>query len=199
MIADEIQTGLGRTGRLFAVDHEDVTPDIMTLAKALGGGVMPIGALIARPALWQEFQRQPYIHSSTFGGNPLACRAAVATLEVIADEHLADRAAATGAYFLERLDAVRRRHPSVVRDVRGRGLMLGIEFTHSDYALMTAAEAGHRGVITFYTLNNPGVIRVEPPLSITPDLIDRAAAGLDGAIAEAARVLAPVRGAPDGA
>ena len=199
MIADEIQTGLGRTGRLFAVDHEDVTPDIMTLAKALGGGVMPIGALIARPALWQEFQRQPYIHSSTFGGNPLACRAAVATLEVIADEHLADRAAATGAYFLERLDAVRRRHPSVVRDVRGRGLMLGIEFTHSDYALMTAAEAGHRGVITFYTLNNPGVIRVEPPLSITPDLIDRAAAGLDGAIEEAARVLAPVRGAPDGA
>ena len=199
MIADEIQTGLGRTGRLFAVDHEDVTPDIMTLAKALGGGVMPIGALIARPALWQEFQRQPYIHSSTFGGNPLACCAAVATLEVIADEHLADRAAATGAYFLERLDAVRRRHPSVVRDVRGRGLMLGIEFTHSDYALMAAAEAGHRGVITFYTLNNPGVIRVEPPLSITPDLIDRAAAGLDGAIEEAARVLAPVRGAPDGA
>jgi putrescine aminotransferase len=87
----------------------------------------------------------------------------------------------------------------VVRDVRGRGLMLGVEFTHSDYALMTAAEAGHRGVITFYTLNNPGVIRIEPPLSITPELIDRATTALDGAIAEAWHVLAPVRGASDGA
>ena len=199
MIADEIQTGLGRTGRMFAVDHEAVTPDIMTLAKALGGGVMPIGAFVARPALWDEFQRQPYIHSTTFGGNPLACRAAIATLAVLEDERLADRAAAMGARFLEGLAELRRRHPTVVRDVRGRGLMLGIEFTHSDYALMTAAEAGHRGVITFYTLNNPGVIRVEPPLTITPELIDRAVEGLDGAIAEASRVLAPVRAAVDGA
>ena len=91
LIADEIQTGLGRTGRMFAVDHEAVTPDIMTVAKALGGGVMPIGAFIARPALWQEFQRQPYIHSTTFGGNPLACRAAIATLAVLDEERLAGR------------------------------------------------------------------------------------------------------------
>ena len=104
-----------------------------------------------------------------------------------------------GRYFFEGLTELQRRHPSVVRDVRGRGLMLGMEFTHSDYALMTAAEAGHRGVITFYTLNNPEVIRIEPPLTITPELIDRAVAGLDGAIAEASRVLAPVRAAADGA
>ena len=195
LIADEIQTGLGRTGRLFAVEHEQVTPDIMTLAKALGGGVMPIGAFVARPHLWERLRQDPYIHSSTFGGNPLACRAAMATLEVVAEERLAERAEELGAYFLTRLREIEARHPRVIKAVRGRGLMLGIEFTHRDYALMTSAEAGHRGVITFYTLNNPRVIRIEPPLIITLELIDRAVQGIDGAVAEAERLLGQVQGA----
>ncbi|HVI84821.1 MAG TPA: aminotransferase class III-fold pyridoxal phosphate-dependent enzyme [bacterium] len=195
LIADEIQTGLGRTGRLFAVEHEQVTPDIMTLAKALGGGVMPIGAFIARPPLWERLRRDPYIHSSTFGGNPLACRAAMATLEVVVEERLAERAEELGAHFLTRLREIEAHHPRVIKAARGRGLMLGIEFTHSDYALMTSAEAGHRGVITFYTLNNPRVIRIEPPLIITTELIDRAVQGIDGAVAEAERLLGQVQGA----
>ncbi|HLJ62000.1 MAG TPA: aminotransferase class III-fold pyridoxal phosphate-dependent enzyme [bacterium] len=195
LIADEIQTGLGRTGRLFCVEHDGVVPDILTMAKALGGGVIPIGAFIARPALWEEFQRQPYIHSSTFGGNPLACRAAIATLEVLVEERLAERAVTMGERFLARLREIQRRYPSVIRDVRGRGLLLGVEFVHSDYALMVSAEAGHRGVITFYTLNKPEVIRVAPPLTITPDLVDRAAVGIDGAVAETDRLLASVRAA----
>ncbi|HYM68212.1 MAG TPA: aminotransferase class III-fold pyridoxal phosphate-dependent enzyme [bacterium] len=195
LIADEIQTGLGRTGRLFCVEHDDVVPDILTMAKALGGGVIPIGAFVARPALWEEFQRQPYIHSSTFGGNPLACRAAIATLEVLVEERLAERAVTMGERFLARLREIQGRYPSVIRDVRGRGLLLGVEFVHSDYALMVSAEAGHRGVITFYTLNKPEVIRVAPPLTITPDLIDRAAVGIDGAVAETDRLLASVRAA----
>ena len=195
LIADEIQTGLGRTGRLFAVEHEQVTPDIMTLAKALGGGVMPIGAFVARPHLWERLRQDPYIHSSTFGGNPLACRAAMATLEVVAEERLAERAEELGAHFLTRLREIEARHPRVIKAVRGRGLMLGIEFTHRDYALMTSAEAGHRGVITFYTLNNPQVIRIEPPLIITIELIDRAVQGIDGAVAEAERLLDQVQGA----
>jgi len=190
LIADEIQTGLGRTGRLFCVEHEGVTPDIMTLAKALGGGVIPIGAFIARPRLWEEFRRDPYPHTSTFGGNPLACRAAIATLDVLVEERLADHAETLGARFMDRLRAIQARHPAIVRDVRGRGLMIGLEFTHSDYALLVSAEAGHRGVITFYTLNKPEVIRIEPPLVITADLIDRAADGIEGAVAEAERVLA---------
>jgi len=190
LIADEIQTGLGRTGRLFCVEHEGVTPDIMTLAKALGGGVIPIGAFIARPRLWEEFRRDPYLHTSTFGGNPLACRAAIATLDVLVEERLADHAETLGARFMDRLRAIQARHPAIVRDVRGRGLMIGLEFTHSDYALLVSAEAGHRGVITFYTLNKPEVIRIEPPLVITADLIDRAADGIEGAVAEAERVLA---------
>ncbi len=195
LIADEIQTGLGRTGRLFCVEHEGVVPDIMTLAKALGGGVVPIGAFLARPALWEQFQKQPYIHSTTFGGNPLACRAALATLAVLVEESLADRAAVQGRYFLERLRELRRRHPDVIRDVRGLGLMIGVEFAHSDYALMVSAEAGHRGVITFYTLNKPEVIRIEPPLLITPALIDRAVAGIEGAVVETSRLLDSVRAA----
>ena len=195
LIADEIQTGLGRTGRLFAVEHEQVTPDIMTLAKALGGGVMPIGAFVARPHLWERLRQDPYIHSSTFGGNPLACRAAMATLEVVVEERLAERAEELGAHFLTRLREIEAHHPRVIKAVRGRGLMLGIEFTHRDYALMTSAEAGHRGVITFYTLNNPQVIRIEPPLIITIELIDRAVQGIDGAVAEAERLLDQVQGA----
>ncbi|HET7263287.1 MAG TPA: aspartate aminotransferase family protein [bacterium] len=194
LIADEIQTGLGRTGRLFCVEHEDVTPDIMTVAKALGGGVVPIGAFVARPRLWDQFRRDPYLHSSTFGGNPLACRAAIATLDVLVEERLADRAETLGVRFLDRLRGVQARHPRIVRAVRGRGLMIGVEFTHSDYALLVSAEAGHRGVITFYTLNKPEVIRIEPPLVITSDLIDRAVDGIDGAVVEAERLLAAADG-----
>jgi putrescine aminotransferase len=189
LIADEIQTGLGRTGRMFCVEHEAVVPDIMTLAKALGGGVMPIGAFIARPQLWEKMRRDPYLHSSTFGGNPLACRAALATLDVLVDEGLPARAEPLGARFLGHLREIQGQHPRVVSGVRGRGLMLGIEFAHPDLALMTSAEAGRRGVITFYTLNNPNVIRIEPPLVITPELIDRAARGIAEAVADAARLL----------
>jgi putrescine aminotransferase len=192
LIADEIQSGLGRTGRWFGVYHEAVVPDIMTLAKALGGGVVPIGAFVARPHLWERLRRDPYLHSSTFGGNPLACRAALATLDVLADERLPERAGPLGERFLARLREIQHRHPRVVAAVRGRGLMLGIEFTHRDYAQMASAEAGRRGVITFYTLNNPSVIRIEPPLVITPELIDRAAAGIDGAVGEADALLSAV-------
>ncbi len=198
LIADEIQTGLGRTGRMFCVEHDGVTPDIMTLAKALGGGVVPIGAFVARPRLWEKLRRDPYLHSSTFGGNPLACRAALATLDVLVEERLPERAEPLGAQFLARLQEIRARHPGVVAAVRGRGLMLGVEFAHRDYALMTSAEAGRRGVITFYTLNNPNVIRIEPPLVITPDLIDRAAEGIAGAVAEAEHMLGSVREAEAG-
>ena len=193
MIVDEIQTGLGRTGRLFCVDHEEATPDILTLAKALGGGVMPIGAFIARPRLWEEYRREPYLHSSTFGGNPLACRAGLATLDVLVDERLAERAVERGQEFLRHLRQIQARHPEVITDVRGRGLMIGVEFAHSDYALLVSAEAGHRGVITFYTLNNPQVIRIAPPLVISSELIARAAEGIDGAVGEAERVLNSVR------
>ncbi|HYM91909.1 MAG TPA: aminotransferase class III-fold pyridoxal phosphate-dependent enzyme, partial [bacterium] len=124
--------------------------------------------------------------------------AALATLDVLVEERLPARAEPLGAQFLGRLNEIRVQHPGVVSAVRGRGLMLGVEFAHRDYALMTSAEAGRRGVITFYTLNNPSVIRIEPPLVITPELVDRACEGIAGAVAGAARLLAGVREASAG-
>ena len=126
LIADEVQTGLGRTGKMFAVDHWGVKPDMMTLAKALGGGVMPIGATLATAAIWEKvFHENPFIHTSTFGGGELACAAALAALEVVEDENLPARAAENGAYFLHGLQRIAAEHPKLLKEARGLGLMLG--------------------------------------------------------------------------
>ncbi|MDQ7843260.1 MAG: aminotransferase class III-fold pyridoxal phosphate-dependent enzyme, partial [Armatimonadota bacterium] len=120
LILDEVQTGLGRTGKMFACEHWGVAPDLLTMAKALGGGVMPIGAITGRPQIWKMLEQNPYLHSSTFGGNPLACAAGVATIKVLLEDRLPERAAELGPYLLERLRDVQRRHPTIVRDVRGK-------------------------------------------------------------------------------
>jgi len=173
MIADEVQTGLGRTGEMFAVDHYDVVPDIMTLAKALGGGVMPIGAYIARPKLWEKYIASPFLHTSTFGGNPLACSAGIATLQVIEEESLVEKAAVQGCYFLEKLVDLAARYPEVIKEVRGKGLLIGIELTKEGAGGMLMAELIESGILVAYTLNNPKVIRIEPPLMIPRVLIDK--------------------------
>ncbi len=174
LIADEVQTGLGRTGKLFAVNHWDVAPDIMTLAKALGGGVMPIGATLATPAIWNKvFHENPFIHTTTFGGGELACAAALAALEVTVEEDLPARAWENGAYFLHGLKRVQAEYPNVLKEARGLGLMLGVEFTDSDIGKLVIGTMVHRGVIAAYTLNNAKVIRFEPPLVITRPQIDQ--------------------------
>jgi len=188
LIVDEVQTGLGRTGKLFAVNHWDVAPDIMTLAKALGGGVMPIGATLATPAIWNKvFHENPFIHTTTFGGGELACTAALAALEVTLEEDLPTRAAKNGAYFLDGLKRIQAEHPNILKEARGLGLMLGVEFTDSDIGKLVIGTMVHRGVIAAYTLNNPKVIRFEPPLIITRPQIDQVlevfAAGVQDAIA----------------
>jgi putrescine aminotransferase len=183
LILDEVQTGLGRTGAMFACQHWGVVPDILTLAKALGGGVMPIGAFTARPALWAALERHPYLHSSTFGGNPLACAAALATLRVLRDDDLPSRAATLGTYLLGRLQEMAARHPQMIRQVRGKGLLVGVEFADPDLVLLVTAEALQRGVIVFYSLNNPSTFRIAPPLVITREQVDRALAALEEAVA----------------
>ena len=187
LIADEVQTGLGRTGKLFALEHWDVKPDIMTLAKALGGGVMPIGATLATPVIWNKvFHENPFIHTTTFGGGEMACAAALAALEVTLDEDLPARAAENGAYFLQGLKQIAAQHPKLLKEARGLGLMLGVEFTDSDIGKLVIGTMVHRGVIAAYTLNNPKVIRFEPPLIITRPQIDQVltvfAAGVQDAI-----------------
>ncbi|NIM05854.1 MAG: aminotransferase class III-fold pyridoxal phosphate-dependent enzyme [Armatimonadetes bacterium] len=189
LILDEVQTGLGRTGRLFACQEEDVAPDIICLAKALGGGVMPIGAFASTAEIWKVFEPNPLLHSSTFGGNPLACRAALAALEVIVRDDLAARAAKLGKQCLSRLEELARAFPQLIREVRGRGLLIGIEFTHSDVAGLVIAGLAQRRVIAAYTLNNPCVIRFEPPLIITEAQMEQALAALRGSLQQTTELL----------
>lgn len=172
LILDEVQTGMGRTGTMFACEHEGVTPDIMALAKALGGGVMPIGAFIATPAAFAPFEEHPLLHTSTFGGNPLACAAANATIDILIEEDIPRQAAEKGDYFLEKLKKIRDNFPGVITDVRGKGLLIGIEFADEGLVGSTIFELEQKGVLVLYMLNNPKVIRIEPPLIITYEQID---------------------------
>ena len=169
LIVDEVQTGLGRTGLMFGVDHEGVVPDIICLAKALGGGVMPIGAIVARPNLWDGFIDAPFLHTSTFGGGPLACAVAIEAINVTREEGLCENAAARGDEFICALRELQVRYPDVIAEVRGQGLIIGIEFTDSGYAGYTISEMVNNKVIAAYTLNNPKVIRIEPALVISKE------------------------------
>jgi putrescine aminotransferase len=172
-IADEVQTGLGRTGYLWGVDHERVVPDIMAIAKGLSGGVVPIGATIARPDVWMSaFGKSPLVHTSTFGGNPLACTAGLAALGVLKEERLVERARDMGAYLLSQARELQARMPDVIADVRGRGLVVGVELTNEGYAGVIIPECLRLGMTAAYTLNQQRVIRLEPPLIVTKAEID---------------------------
>jgi putrescine aminotransferase len=190
LIVDEVQTGLGRTGKLFAVEYDNVVPDILTLAKALGGGVMPIGATMATPDIWERaFGENPLIHTSTFGGNPLACAAGLAALSVILDDDLPGKAVERGAQLMAGLRAVQAELPDAITAVRGRGLMIGVEFAVKDVAELTINGMARRGVIGAYTLNNPNVIRFEPPLVVTREQADTAIAAFRESVTEAVAML----------
>jgi putrescine aminotransferase len=190
LIVDEVQTGLGRTGRMFAVEYDDVVPDILTLAKALGGGVMPIGATMSTPAIWERaFGENPLIHTSTFGGNPLACAAGLAALNATLDEDLPGKAIARGEQLLAGLRSVQADLPGALKAVRGRGLMIGVEFAVKDVAELTINGMARRGIIAAYTLNNPHVIRFEPPLVVTEAQVDTAIAAFRESVAESVVLL----------
>lgn len=185
-IADEVQTGLGRTGYLWGVDAEGVVPDVMTIAKGLSGGVIPIGATISKTDVWMRaFGKSPLMHTSTFGGNPLACTAGLAALEVLAEERLVDRSREMGEYILERAREVRSRHPGVVADVRGRGCVVGVELTSEGYGGVIIPECLRLGMTAAYTLNQQKVIRLEPPLVVTKAEIDEAMGILEQGVAKA--------------
>ena len=166
LILDEVQTGMGRTGRWWAHQHEDAAPDVMTVAKALGGGV-PIGAILAAP---RADVFEPGDHGSTFGGGPLACAAAVAVMRTVESEGLVEHAAEVGDYLAESLSALAGAGAPVA-GVRGRGLLLGVALTH-DIARDVAAAALREGLI----VNAIGdrTLRLVPPLIITRDEVDLA-------------------------
>ena len=184
LIADEVQTGMGRTGKMFGVDHWNVTPDILCLGKALGGGVMPLSAFIASPKIWQVLEPNPFIHSSTFGGNPLACAAGIAAVNVTLEEDLPGQAAATGEYLLGELRKLQRRYSEYIVEVRGLGLLSGIEFVDTEMGYSVSAGLFRRGVLVAGTLLNAKTIRLEPALNIPRPLVDEVLEKLDDTLKE---------------
>jgi putrescine aminotransferase len=185
-----VQTGLGRCGALLACDLAGVVPDVMTLAKGLSGGVVPIGAVIARAAAWNAaYGHAPLLHTSTFGGNELACAAALAALDVLVDDDLATNARERGAALLAGARAIAARFPTVIADARGAGLLVGLELRHEGYAGAIIPELLKRGVTAAWTLNRQRVIRLEPALIVTADQIATALGALDEAVAVAAERL----------
>ncbi len=166
LIADEIQTGLGRTGKLFASDHEGVRPDMVVVGKALSGGFYPVSAVLADKRILGLFQ--PGEHGSTFGGNPLAAAIARAALRVIKEERLAERAEELGAYFVDQLAEIPSPH---VKEVRGRGLLIGVELKPEAKGARRFCEAlQSKSILAKETHEN--VIRFAPPLVIDKDTID---------------------------
>ncbi|NPV30160.1 MAG: acetylornithine transaminase [Firmicutes bacterium] len=176
LVFDEVQCGLGRTGKMFAFEHYGVRPDVLVLAKALGGG-LPIGAVLAREEVAAAFR--PGSHGSTFGGNPVACAAARAVLSVLREEGLVANAERVGSYFKARLEELARRF-SLIREVRGLGLMLGMELDRPGQGLV--ARCQERGLLVNCTAER--VIRFLPPLSIGKEEVDEAVAVLEEALAE---------------
>ncbi len=171
LIIDEVQTGMGRTGMLFAVEHFGITPDILCLGKAFGGGVMPIGAFVSTEVIWEKMIPNPFLHSTTFGGNPLACAAAIAGIKVIFNEGLIEQAAEKGNYILPKLQRIARKYPAL-SEARGKGLLIGLEFTDDRTGYRVARGLFENGILVAGTLNNAAAIRIEPPLTIAIDEID---------------------------
>ena len=204
-IADEVQCGVGRTGRFFAFEHTGVCPDIVTLAKSLGGGKTAMGAMIARKPLFMKAygdSKTALIHGpATFGGIGEACCTAIETLNVLYDEGLIENSATNGAYLLERLQQMQMKYPKILKEIRGQGLMIGVEFQDFSQTLLPGLKqivsvldeklkgslCGFVGslllkkydILVAFTEYNRNVIRLEPPLIVTREQIDTFVNALD--------------------
>lgn len=189
-IADEVQTGLGRCGYLFGCDRDEVVPDVMTLAKGISGGIIPVGAFIARPSVWNKaYAKAPLIHTSTFGGSEVACAAALAAMDVLEDEGLVENARTRGAQLLTGARAIAEDFPHVIKEARGLGLLVGVELTNEGYGGWIIPEMLKAGVTAAWTLNQQRVIRLEPPLVVTEAEVETALRALRAGVAAAAEKL----------
>jgi putrescine aminotransferase len=184
LIADEVQTGLGRTGKMFGVDHWGVVPDILCLGKAIGGGVMPLSAFVSTPKIWGVLETNPFIHSSTFGGNPLACAAGIAAINVTLEEDLPGQAARKGKDLLAQLIRLKLRYDRIIRRAGGKGLLLGLEFANTEVGYKVVAGLFRRGVLVAGTLTNSRVVRIEPALNIPDKLIEEVLVALEDTLRE---------------
>ena len=171
LVFDEVMTGLGRTGKMFALEHWNVVPDLLVTAKALGGG-MPLGAFIGTPEIMRTLSTDPPLsHVTTFGGHPVSCAAGLAALEILIKEDLAEQAAQKGQRLLQGLKKIAR-HGSV-REVRGKGLLVGLELEHPDLTRRFVSVCRQAGLLLGWTLHSDTVVRLAPPLVISQRELDR--------------------------
>jgi putrescine aminotransferase len=185
LIADEVQTGLGRTGKLWGVDHWGVEPDIIALAKSLGGGVMPISAFCSTEEIWQCMMfPNPFIHTTTTGGGALACSAAIAAIKITLRDKLWEQAAAKGDYLIPKLTEIAHRYPQIYHSITGKGLLIGQHFHNPDVGYKVAAGLFKRGVLVAGTLTSAQTIRIEPPLVITYEQLESVLERLEDVLKE---------------
>jgi putrescine aminotransferase len=190
LIADEVQTGLGRTGKLWGLDHWNVVPDILAVAKSLGGGVMPVSAFCSTEEIWQcMMYPNPFIHTTTTGGGALACSAAIAGINVILRDRLWEQAAAKGEYIIPKLEALAVTYPQIYESITGKGLLIGQHFRDPEIGYKVAAGLFKRGVLVAGTLTSAHTIRIEPPLVITYEQIDQVLGRLEDTLREVAHTL----------
>ena len=195
LIFDEIQTGLGRTGTMWRCDHEGVTPDIMTYGKASSGGVVPITGIIARPWTYEKsgvgtgttgkmFDNPWILGSPTFGGNPLACAAFISTIRFMLENDIPGEMAKKGEYYMKGLAKLQEKYPTVLKAIRGAGLLICMEFPEAEVGYEVTKGLFARKVMTAGTLVNAKTVRIEPPATQSYETIDRVLAALDESIAD---------------
>lgn len=185
LIFDEIQTGMGRTGTMWACEAEDVTPDILVFGKAFGGGIMPITGIIARPHLWtDDIVNNPWILGSpTFGGNPLACSAAIAAIKYTLENDLPGQIKEKGEYLIGKLRELQKDHP-ILKEVRGKGFLIGLEYPTSEIGWAVSKGLFKRGVMTGGTLISSKTNRIEPPGILSYETMDKIVQKLDESLTE---------------
>lgn len=190
LIADEVQTGMGRTGKLWGVEHWNVVPDILSVAKSLGGGVMPISAFCSTEEIWQcMMYPNPFIHTTTTGGGALACSAAIAAIQVTLRDRLWEQAAAKGDYLMPKLQELAAKYPQIYHSITGKGLLIGQHFHDAEVGYKVAAGLFKRGVLVAGTLTSAHTIRIEPPLVITYEQIDEVLNRLADTLAEVSKTI----------
>ena len=190
LIADEVQTGLGRTGQLWGVDHWNVVPDIIAVAKSLGGGVMPICAVCSTEEIFHDIMYpNPFLQTTTTGGGALACSAAIAAINVTLRDRLWEAAAQKGEYIMTQLDEFVAEFPQVYEEVTGKGLLIGQHFHTPEIGYKVAAGLFKRGVLVSGTLTSAQTIRIEPALTIEKEIIDEGLNRLHDTIREVAQTL----------
>jgi acetylornithine/succinyldiaminopimelate/putrescine aminotransferase len=182
LVLDEIQTGFGRTGRLFCCEHWGVVPDIMAVAKGLGGG-MPLGGFISKPEIMTCLLDPPLSHMTTFGGHPASCAAGLASLEIILRDKLVERSEKMGQKIQSILKDFGKKY-GVIADVRGKGMMIGLEFKTVEFTRAFVGRALELGVILGWTVYSGTTVRVAPPLVITPEDLEQGLANIEQAISE---------------